>query len=96
VNALAIVRRLNDKTKVDRNTLIALSSLAGRSGNLLAKSDRGVLVTASVFKMMLSPNETVDQEEPRVISGHGLGPIVKASALNTVEDIGLLEVRIVA
>jgi hypothetical protein len=55
-----------------------------------------MLVTASVFKMMLSPNEMIDQEEPRVISGHGLGPIVKVSALDTVEDIVVLEVRIVA
>lgn len=52
----------------------------------IAESDRGVLVTASIFKMMLGPNETIDPEEP---SGHGLGPIVKVRALDTVEGIGV-------
>jgi hypothetical protein len=34
-NALAVLRGLHDKAEVDRNTLIALSSLAGRSGRLV-------------------------------------------------------------
>jgi hypothetical protein len=37
-----------------------------------AKIDRGVLVTASLFEMMLDPNETIGLEEPRVISGRSL------------------------
>jgi hypothetical protein len=34
-NTLAVLERLHDKAEVDRNTLIALSSLAGRRGRLV-------------------------------------------------------------
>jgi hypothetical protein len=56
----------------------------------ITKTDRGVLVTAGIFEMMLGPNETIDEREPRIIGSHGLGPIVKVSALDTVEAIGVL------
>jgi hypothetical protein len=40
----------------------------------IARTDAGVLVTASIFEMMLGPNETIGPDEHRVISGHS--PIV--------------------
>jgi hypothetical protein len=57
----------------------------------VAKTDRGVLVTASIFEMMLGPNETIGPEELRVIGGHSLGSIVKVSTLDrSSEDIRVL------
>jgi hypothetical protein len=41
-DALAILGRLHDKSKVDRNTLIALSSFAGRRGRLIGFVDLGL------------------------------------------------------
>ena len=64
-------------------------SLTGRDMDT-SKTDRGVLLIASTFKIMLRSNETIDLEEPRVIGGHSLRPIVKVSALNTFEDIEVL------
>jgi hypothetical protein len=45
----------------------------------VAKTDRGVLVTASNFEIMLSSIDKAGPEEPRVIGGHNLGPIVRHS-----------------
>jgi hypothetical protein len=56
----------------------------------IARTDRGVLVTASIFEMMLGPKETIGPEEPRAIGSHSLGTIVEASGLERVEDIGVL------
>jgi hypothetical protein len=52
------------------------------------KTDREVLVAASIFEMMLGPYETIGSEDPTIISGHNLESIEKGSALDTVEDIG--------
>jgi hypothetical protein len=46
----------------------------------VAKTDRG----ASIFEIMLGPNETVGPGEPRAIGGHNLGLIVKVSAVRVV------------
>jgi hypothetical protein len=56
----------------------------------ISKTYRGVLVTASIFETKLASNEPIGPEEPSVIGGHSLGPIVKVGALDTVEDIGVL------
>jgi hypothetical protein len=49
------------------------------------KKDQGVLVIASIIEIMLASNETIGPEEPRV-----MGPVVKVSAFDAVEDIGVL------
>jgi hypothetical protein len=41
-NALAVLGRLHDKAEVDRNTLIALSHLAGRRGRLVGLVELGI------------------------------------------------------
>jgi hypothetical protein len=53
----------------------------------VSKTFRGVLVTASIFEIMLASNKAIGREKPRVIGGHILGPVVRVSALDTVEDI---------
>jgi hypothetical protein len=48
-NALAIVGRVHDKSKVDRNLLIALISLADRRGRLVRFGlERGWTISISV------------------------------------------------
>ncbi len=49
-NALAILGGLHDKAEVDRNTLIALSSLAGRRGRLVG------FVKREVDRIVIDPN----------------------------------------
>jgi hypothetical protein len=44
-----------------------------------------VLVITSIIEIMLTSNETIGPEEPRV-----MGPVVKVSALDAVEEIGVL------
>jgi hypothetical protein len=48
-----------------------------------------MLVTASIFEIMLGANKTIGPEKPRVIGGHSLGPVVEVSTLDTVEDVGV-------
>jgi hypothetical protein len=50
-NALAIFGRLHDKTEVYRNTLIALSSFAGRSGRLVGFVELGLEADRAVIDL---------------------------------------------
>jgi hypothetical protein len=62
----------------------------GRDAHI-AKTDRGLLVTASIFEMMLGSNETICLEEPRFV-GHSLESIDNESALEAVKGIAHLSV----
>jgi hypothetical protein len=48
-NTLAVLRRLHDKVEVDRNTFIALSSLAGRRGRLVGFVEFGFEANRAVI-----------------------------------------------
>jgi hypothetical protein len=50
-NVLAIVGRLHDKAKVDRNTLIVLRSLVDRRGRLVGFVELGLAVVWSVIDL---------------------------------------------
>jgi hypothetical protein len=49
--ALAVFGGLHDNTEVDRNTLIALSSLAGRSGRLVGFVELGLEADRAVIDL---------------------------------------------
>jgi hypothetical protein len=51
------------------------------------------LVTASIFEMMLGLNERIGVEKPIVV-GHSFGSIDNESALDMVEDIGVLSAHL--
>jgi hypothetical protein len=61
----------------------------------ISKTDRGVLVTVSIFEIMLGLNETKCPEKSRVIGGHSFGTVVKVSASPVYVYVSGSSVRIV-
>jgi hypothetical protein len=61
----------------------------------IARAIRGVLVTASIFEMMLGPKETLGLEELRAIGSDSLGTIVKGSAARHIRRYQCTLVRVV-
>jgi hypothetical protein len=85
---LAKARNLRSRQIRDRETIVLgwlgkIRICVGRDSEV-AKTDRGVLVTASICEVMLGPNETAGPKEPIVTGGRNLGPIVKVSAVRVV------------